>query len=509
MAEAAAQNVPSDASSVTSSKLRHTPPFVSSATSQHPVEISKPDSPRKRRRSGRSLEPTTISPKFNVSPPTLSAAQALIDQQKQRRAQETFFGRETSPNPAIAVISALQGKQMVSMKDRENISSPPSGGVGPREPMAVAATSVQEAEASRAGVAPMQPNLRTSSGLASGEDGPASTMVGGGTVSVASPARMEESIGNDDGLPAGQNLHQPRRQETDSGEGRSDKALTYPGLVYTGEASQEPEKMDDEMDAGASRKGSLPSIQRHEAPNYSGSDGQASYAARPPSTYPPIIGRQPKPGGLYPPMASPGTGSSTSNSPRQTTFSQSSGGSTFPAPPTQNVFAPGGSMTESPKPLSPSSHQLGHAEPSIHRNRSPSLTQQYQQQQFGRNPNLQNPSTAMSLPPIPPSGHPGALQLPSLPGLPTPDLKFTLHSQAGGPSPVHPSAQGSGPIASSPIYQSPSGNNSLSSQSGDSSQKLHGSDQAQLFAYIRSLEVKIDRLQEEVGTLKSQLSAPR
>ncbi|KAI4264488.1 MAG: hypothetical protein L6R42_000413 [Xanthoria sp. 1 TBL-2021] len=662
MAEVAEHNIPSDASSITSPKAQQIPPLVSPAGEPRSTDFLKPDSPRKRRRSGESPEPVPISPKFSVSPPTLSAAQALIDQRKQGQAQGTILGRETSPNPAVAVISALQGRRMVSEKNREHVSSSPSGAMGTSEPSAAAATSVQKPEASRAETAQMQRSLTPSSGLVPGEEGQASTMIEGSGVSVASPARIEESMGNNEGIPADRDVHQPRRQETDPGEGRSDKALTYPGplpnfpqsdrrrnthagfgrespskspgsnkkhqcpycsttftrhhnlkshllthshekpyycdacdsrfrrlhdlkrhsklhtgerphtcskchrsfargdalarhskgaggcagrrsslggddpeqeesmhgidpglalrlcldnadgvsgLVYTGEASHEPEKMDEETDAGTSRKGSLPSIQRHEAPNYSGSDGHTSYAARQPSTYPPIVGRQPNPGGLYPPMASPGAGSSTSNSPRQTTFSQSSGGSTFPSLPTQNVFAQGGGMTESPKPLSPGSHQLGHPEPSIHRNRSPSLTQQYQQQQFGRKPSMQNTSSAMSLPPMPPAGHSGAPHLPSLPGLPPPDLRFTLHSQAGGPPPVHPSAQGSGPAATSPSYQSPSGNNSLSSQSGDGSQKLYGSEQTQIFAYIRSLEVKIDRLQEEVSTLKSQLSASR
>ncbi|KAL8995687.1 MAG: hypothetical protein Q9169_004620 [Polycauliona sp. 2 TL-2023] len=538
MAEAAAPNIPSDASSILSPKAQHTPPFVSPAGSHHPPDFLKPDSPRKRRRSGGSFEPTPISPKFSVSPSTLSAAQALIDQRKQGKAHETF-DRETSPNPALVVISALQGKQMISDKEQEHVSILPSGGVGASESKAPAATPLAKPEVSRAGIAQMQPSLTPSSGLAPGEEVPVSTMIEGETVSVASPAHMEESIANDEGIPAGRHVHQPRRQETDAGEGRSDKALTYPGPLpnfqqsdrrrnthagfgrdspskspgsnkkHQCEASHEPDKMDDETDAGTSRNGSLPSIQRHEAPTYSGSEGHASYISRQPSTYPPIVGRQPKAGGLYPPMASPGAGSSASNSPRQATFSQSSGGSTFPPPPPQNVFAQGGGMTESPKPLSPGSHQLGHPEPSIHRNRSPSLTQQYQQQQFGRKPNLQNPSSGMSLPPMPPSGYSGAPHLPSLPGLPPPDLKFTLHSQAGAPPPVHPSAQGSGPTVTSPNYQSPSGNNSLSSQSGDGSQKFYGSDQAQLFAYIRTLEVKIDRLQEEVGTLKSQLPASR
>ncbi|KAL8768113.1 MAG: hypothetical protein Q9209_005576 [Squamulea sp. 1 TL-2023] len=544
MAEAAATNIPSDASSIAPSKAQDISPFVSPFGKPRSTDFLKPDSPHKRRRSGESPGSSATSPKLRVSPPTWSAAQALIEQRKQRQTSDIVPNRQTSPNPALAVISALQGRQMVSEKSSDNALSPASGGVAKSEPLAAATTLAQKSEESRTGVAQMQRSLTPSSSLAPGEEGPPPTVIEGNGISIASLARIGERVGNDEGTSAGRNVHQPLRQETDPGEGRLDKALTYPGplpnfqqsdrrrnthagygrespsqspgsnkkhqcLMYTGEASHEPEKMDDEIVAGDSRKGSLPSIQRHDAPNYLGTDGHTSYAARQPSTYPPIAGRQPNPGGLYPPMASPGAGSSTSNSPRQTSFSQGSVGSSFPPPPNQNVFAQGVGMTESPKPLSPGSHQLGHPEQNINRNRSPSLTQQYQQQQYGRKASMQNTSTAMSLPPMPPSGHSGAPHLPSLPGLPPPDLRFTLHSQAGGPPPVHPSAQGSGPAVSSPSYPSPSANNSLSSQSGDGSQKLYGSDSAQLFAYIRSLEVKVDRLQEEVGTLKSQLSASR
>lgn len=278
--------------------------------------------------------------------------------------------------------------------------------------------------------------------------------------------------------------------------------------MYTGEASHEPDGMDDDNEATHSRKGSLPSIKRHDAPNHLSSDGHTSYAARQPSTYPPIAGRQPNPGGLYPPMASPSAGSNNSNSPRQASFNQVSGGSTFQTP-NQNVFAQSGGMTESPKPLSPGSHQLGHPDPGISRNRSPSLTQQYQQQQFGRRTSTRNSPPPMGLPPMPPSGHPGAPHLPSLPGLPPPDLRFTLHSQAGAPPPMHPNPHGSGASVSSPGFPSQSGNNSLSSQSGEGSQHPYNQGNDRLWAYIRSLEVKIDRLQEEVGSLKGQLSAPR
>ena len=231
MAEAAAPNLPSDASPISTSKAPHTPSTVSSTGNPHSAGFLKPDSPRKRRRSGEKSEPIPTSPKFCVSPPTLSAAQALIDQRRQRRAQETILDRETSPNPAIAVISALQGKQMVSDKDRENVAKSPSGGAGTSEPMDAAATSAQKPEASQVGVVPTQRSLTpsSSSGVAPGQEVSTPAMIEGSGVPVASPARTEEVTGNDETTPAGRDAHQPRRQETDPGEGRSDKALTYPG----------------------------------------------------------------------------------------------------------------------------------------------------------------------------------------------------------------------------------------------------------------------------------------
>ncbi|KAL8707904.1 MAG: hypothetical protein Q9220_007124 [cf. Caloplaca sp. 1 TL-2023] len=600
----------------------HTSPDLSSISKDtSPIsnprrtDFLKPDSPRKRRRSPEAssspLAPPTLplsnSPKFSVSPPTLTAAQALIDQRKQERLQDVVLHRQTSPNPAQVALGALQGKPMISdlasehALSRTALSDESMGTISSPGPLP---------EESRVAMAQIQ-QRSTSPPDFDQEEGTTTGMVmDSNGVSVASPGRMDETTGNDDDTPSRPDVHRPRRQETDPGEGGPQaqysfrfwerKSVAVPlvdqetsirfrrlhdlkrhsklhtgerphicpkchrsfargdalarhskgaggcagrrsslggdepeaeegmrgtlakfwaaqsnsgsnpilGLLYTGEASHEPERMEDDADIVSSRKGSLPSIKRHDVPSQTPIDAQPNYAARQPSTYPPIVGRQPNPGGLYPPMASPGAGSSTSNSPRQGSFSQSSGSAMFQVQ-SQNVFSQGGGMTESPKPLSPGSHQLGHPEPSIHRNRSPSLTQQYQQQQFARKASMQNTPPSMGLASMPPSGHAGAPHLPSLPGLPPPDLRFTLHSQAGAPPLVHPGQQGSGPSASSPGFQSQSGNNSLSSQSGEGSQNLPGQGSDRLWAYIRSLEVKVDRLQEEVGTLKSQLSAPR
>lgn len=278
------------------------------------------------------------------------------------------------------------------------------------------------------------------------------------------------------------------------------------GLMYTGQASHEPEGMDDEMSGAENTGRSLPSIRRHDAPpdqhGHSGSDS-GSFHPRQPSTYPPIAGRQPGSGSLLPPGGAMGPGSSASNSPgAQASPIQYQQGNTGPSgfqPQGPNVFAQGG-MTESPKPLSPggaASHQLGHPESGIHRNRSPSLTQQFQQQQFGRRSSTLTNSPQAGLPPP---------HLPSLAGLTPPDPRFTLHSQTARPSGGQ----------SSPGYPSQPGsqNNSLSSHgtgapggSGDGSANTLALNNERLWAYVRTLETKIDRLNDEVSNLKGQLSS--
>lgn len=302
-----------------------------------------------------------------------------------------------------------------------------------------------------------------------------------------------------------------------------------PGIMYTAEASHEPEHMDEDAESPSER--SLPSIRKHDAPRDDhhghGSEHQAMYQSRQPSTYPPVAARQPT-GGLYPPPnASPRGGSGPPST------QSSLGLSSYPPPGSgiaagfqssgPNVFAQGG-MTESPKPLSPggmASQQLGHLDTGIHRNRSPSLTQQFQHTQFGRRTTGHNISPTMSLPPPNPgAGHPNAPQLPLLPGLNPPENRFTLHSQATGLAQTHPGATNSlsghqthGPNSPSfPPGTTSSANNSLSSHSTgpqnsfDRPQSLSVQSNEQLWAYVRSLEAKVDRLQEEVTSLKSRPS---
>lgn len=292
----------------------------------------------------------------------------------------------------------------------------------------------------------------------------------------------------------------------DDYDGANDESMD--SLVYG-----EPETMDEDEASGSGRQ-SVPSIRRQApAVNVSGQGAeQGSFQARQPSTYPPIQGRPPGGlvGGLFPPPAGPaGSGSSTSKlSPTSTTTYPSAPGisaNLHPAGTVGPIFPPG-SMTESPKPLSPGAAPGSHTEGGLYRNRSPSMTSQFQQQPYGRGSGRRSPpvvsmgsslSTTGQLPPPHPSG------------LNPPDARYTLASQG----PAHPPTGPTGPPTHVSGGAMSSQSNSLSSHghsakgSGESTAATFGPREDRLWAYVRSLEDRINGLQGEVVSLKEQLAA--
>lgn len=330
--------------------------------------------------------------------------------------------------------------------------------------------------------------------------------------------------------------------ESQGGPGGED---TMDGLMYTGDAAHDVDQMDDDGElADERRRLSLPSIKKHDVPVEShksqASSSQTTYQSRQPSTYPPVAARQPNTGGLYPPNVTQGGGqSSVSTSPAtpNSTFDRmatgGNGSSAFQIG-GQSIFSQGG-MTESPKPLSPgaaASHQLGHPDNSIHRNRSPSLTQQFQQHHYGRRTSARTPPSLGLPPPISSGSQSNAPHLPSLPGLTPPDPRFTLHSQAPGPAPLQQtglSAVQSGKhqhtgSGTSSTFQSQSNINHRGTGStggshpghiqpthgqpgGEASSNIFATGTDGLWAYVRNLEERLNRLQDEVVSLKSQLAA--
>lgn len=208
----------------------------------------------------------------------------------------------------------------------------------------------------------------------------------------------------------------------------------------------------------------------------------------------------------------------------------------YNAPPGQVFQQQGGIMTESPKPLSPGQpadhHRLSVTDPNGNttlRNRSPSLTQQFQQQQFGR-------GTGGRTPPHPHAQFPHASQAaPQLPPLPIPAMaaggtqaqtRPTIQSSGfsgPGPSSLHhqqlpPQSGGS---SSNPGSMSSHGRSSGSSMrevlaAGNPGQQ-DPQGQGDIWAYVRSIEqrfsrmqdeyeLRISRMQDEIFQLKGQIS---
>ncbi|KAK3699486.1 hypothetical protein LTR37_016443 [Vermiconidia calcicola] len=247
------------------------------------------------------------------------------------------------------------------------------------------------------------------------------------------------------------------------------------------------------------------------------------------STYPPPPQPRPHPGSLGnmgPPQVV-FSGQSTVHSPREMSNHPSpAGGSSISSSYYGGQMLPNqGGMIESPKPLSPSQpvhdqHRLSVGDAShpstIHRNRSPSLTTQFQQAHFGR-------GSGGRTPPQPPSqfptSHHGGQQMPVLPPLGSqPQSRQPSSLQPGlGPSMLHhqqvppPSTHTGGPGSN------PGSLSSHGRSSGSSIRDVMGQDPNDIWSYVRSLEqrfgrmqdeyeLRISRLQEEVISLKGQMS---
>ena len=282
-----------------------------------------------------------------------------------------------------------------------------------------------------------------------------------------------------------------RRSSVGSYGGDGQPGEEMEGMVYTNEASDEPENMMDDEAGGTS----VPSIRHNYDPALGPirSDTQPAQT-RQPSTYPPVAARANMGGGLRPPAPShggSGTGTLSGSGSNHPTFPS---GTSFPA---GGIIAGVQPMTESPKPLSPGQQQpLSAGDP---RNRSPSLSSSLGQN-FGRRTHSR--ATPPNLPP--PPTHGGAPHLPSIAGLAPPDSRYTLHSQPGGPPNSLPQPQGGSYPGANSASNSLSSHGSHPHSSGDRGNLPFGIED-RVMALVRGLESKVERLEEEVRMLRGQL----
>lgn len=319
------------------------------------------------------------------------------------------------------------------------------------------------------------------------------------------------------------------------------------GLLYSGE-SHESDRMDeDEPVAQPVRRSSLPGASALNGPPVEpvpsaqlaggGAEGPpGAYHHRHPSTYPPgtAATRQPEPRPLGPRFQRSSRNDLGSldalTSPR---FSSGTGASsTTPATGVGiSSMLLQGTMTESPKPLSPAigaSHPPRRTDSSgSRRHRSPSLAQQLQQQQYARRGSARSPSHVGLPPPL--GGSTGrAPQLPSLPGLGSPDPKYGVSNPGVAASPsqhkapaVEPmssllhQSMAPGPTLSSPLSASGGRSSDVAMTgtgisghergSGDGMRGYHSPSIDGVWTYIRSLEARINHLSDEVTGLRREL----
>ncbi|KAH6675634.1 hypothetical protein B0J14DRAFT_368720 [Halenospora varia] len=334
----------------------------------------------------------------------------------------------------------------------------------------------------------------------------------------------------------------------DADEGAMDGVMYTNGTPHSNEAGMTEEER---------RRLSLPSIKAQHVGGAQGSGDNFNAQSRAPSTYPPAgprLGQST--GGLFPPTTDHGGSSSSGTSPSMPNsvprgHSPNTSISSLPINTgTSSMFSQSG-MTESPKPLSPAgmhSHQLGHDSSTINRQRSPSLTTQFQQQHFGRRQSGRSSPPGMSLPSPHNTSH--MPKLPGLAGLAPPEQRYTLTSQASGqqnqaniangPHTGQAGPPGSGPPSNTmfqptqgptPGRGPPSGPpNHQASGSGSGSTNLFAGGERGVYQYVqtledqnkhllervqnmeskeKSLEDKINRLTEEIFSLKNQSQPPQ
>ncbi len=301
------------------------------------------------------------------------------------------------------------------------------------------------------------------------------------------------------------------------------------GLIFQQDENVDEDKIaEDVASTGDRRRVSEPG---HRSVSARQDTNKFSYQSHS-STYPPVGGRLlgSNVKAVYPPTPDH-VSSGAVTSPRETLSNPSSKGagssisSVHFNPNQPSIFSHGG-MTESPKPLSPGQtdqhHRLGMSEAaSFHGSRSPNLTQQAQQQHFGR-AGARVSSPAGLPPPITNSNPP---QLPLLPGLGPSEMRAPVSSKSSGQQQNNRSAP---PHALGPSMLSlvqgpnpPSNPGSLSSQShGQSSsgsmREMWSGKEVEILDYVRELESRLSRLQDdyehrmsrmqdEISSLRTQL----
>lgn len=238
---------------------------------------------------------------------------------------------------------------------------------------------------------------------------------------------------------------------------------------------------DEDMTEEDRRRLSLPSIKAQHVAGAAGAEAYSPHSR----TYPPAGARQggPATGGLYPPNVDRGTSSANTSpslansiasghTPNASISSMPTSATTMASLYSQNA------MTESPKPLSPGVPGGG-SDGGIARARSPSLSQQFHQQQFARRQSDRNTS-------------PPGLSLPS------------PHQVAGGGAKLPAHSGFAAPGATGVHSRGSSGGGAAAGQAGSGSGESGNlfAQEPAVWGYIQTLEEQIKALSDKVTAME-------
>ncbi|OQO07613.1 hypothetical protein B0A48_07310 [Cryoendolithus antarcticus] len=455
---------------------------------------------------GGHFSPSNLSPKSTLSkhpigrspiPLTGAAVMAEAKRRKQQQQQQTESVRErqTSPNPQVQAMQALMGNEGTSR---------PSDAPNPNklsEPLRKAAEKITIPTITQSDTFQTSPVSMTSLGSLDTSNAAAltaktSTMAGDANTTqyTDEPAEMGEPasyVSNNPHLGVGGEDANKAQGGDDDFFGDEDG---MDGVEYAGDE-------DGDLDA-QDRRGSEPSRKR--AHLETAQDPNRNVYRQHSSTYPPPAMQHTRPGDMAPPQVVH-PGSPAVSSPAAPSFaSNQTLGSSYPPP--GQMFQQQGIMTESPKPLSPGQppdqHRLSVSDPSLssslNRNRSPSLTTQFQQAHFGRNSSTRTPPQ-----PVSNFSHSQNNNQPQLPPLPSLGNAAVSQARIGLQASSYPGPSSLQHQVPSQHQSSQPGSLSSHGRSSGSSMRdvLSGNQPSdgtnELWTYVRNLEGRFDAMQRE------------
>ena len=525
-------------------------PVPNSGKSLGPHTFLKPQSPRKRRRSPESPtnlstpNPNPQSPSSSISPKSvhrsrltpepLTGAAALVDLKRQKDQTQIQLGRHTSPNPANEAVGSLLGRSenaVSRMQDGPDLATASSGATAPTAHMTAKPDVSQSDQITQQSPTTSTASVGTLGGYTAG---PMDT----NGMRVASPSEMDQGGASEERSDGGNTGD--TGGETDPG--LSNKALTYPAPLLSAPMTDARRGMSlpgsglgrDNQRSPSTKKHKCPYCSTeftrhhnlkshllthsHEKPYYCETcDARFRrlhdlkrhtklHTGERPHVCPKCdrsfargdaLARHNKgQGGCAGRRSSMGSFAGEASLERRDSQGQddSMHGLMYTA---QASHEPEGMDDEMS-----GAENAGMSLPSIRRDAPPDQHGQSSSDSsayHARQPSTYPPAAVRQQSGLPPP------QLPALAGLTPPDPRYTLHSQTAR----HSGGQTSPGFASQPASQ----NNSLSSHgtgahggSGDRTAGPIPSDNERLWAFMRSLEVKIERLNDEVSSLKGQLS---